>query len=169
MPVDNNDVCLRPNIDVMPNDQPTSQEGDFSEVAEQGFDNNDVHLRPYTDVIPTDNEPLLETKLPIATGSKFSKKTQTLKKKPIKRRSTNNKQIKLSKNKKGKRPPQFWKHGNLVLDEEETGFRGNFDLPRALADLQHPYQFFKYFVDDELISNIATQSLLYSTQQKNLY
>lgn len=52
-----------------------------------------------------------------------------------------------------------------MFDEEQSKFTGNPELSKELAELQHPYQFFKYFFDDELIHKIADQSLLYSTQK----
>lgn len=114
---------------------------------------------------PTDKS---KNKLPEATGSKSSRPSKTA---CLNKSSKNIKPIKkkvncLPKKKtKNKRPPRVWRHESKVFDEEQSKCTGNPELSKELAELQHPYQFFKYFFDDELIHKIADQSSLYSTQK----
>lgn len=95
-----------------------------------------------------------------------TKKRKINSKKPHKQQtSKRNRPTQNKSAKKNERPQQVWTHGNLEYGEAQTNFKGNYDLPKELSDLEHPYQFFRYFFDDELLSKMSAESLLYSTQK----
>ena len=48
---------------------------------------------------------------------------------------------------------------------EPFPFTGHNALPQSILELSTPYQFFKYFFTDEIVSKIADETNLYSTQK----
>lgn len=59
----------------------------------------------------------------------------------------------------------IWKSKNMRLHENELVFRGEKELPDNLKVLNTPYDCFCYFVNEELLQEISTQSNLYAHQK----
>lgn len=57
-----------------------------------------------------------------------------------------------------------WNLRSNTLDTQQFTFKGNACLPHNVAQLDNPYQFFKYFFTDDLLSKIAEETNLYSCQ-----
>lgn len=51
-----------------------------------------------------------------------------------------------------------------MLSEQDTKFQGDVSLAECLKTLEHPYNLFRYFVDDDLVDQIIDQTCLYSIQ-----
>lgn len=62
-------------------------------------------------------------------------------------------------------PKVIWKKQCLQLTEEEMEFTGNTALPEAVSEMDTPYQFFKFFFDDDIIDNIVNETNRYSIQK----
>ena len=66
----------------------------------------------------------------------------------------------------GRRPINCtWKKKNLFLSEEEKKFTGNMNYPEEIENLDTPFQFVKYFLTDELLERIHSETLLYAVQK----
>lgn len=131
------------------------------------IDTNDLVLStvneqlPTNDVLPAINHvPIDESQPEVSNAASNCVNYQSSKKNSRKKITKKN-----AVPRKIKRPPQVWRHENLVLDEQETNFKGNYKLPESLSSLKHPYEFFKYFFNDEMISKVSAESMLYSTQK----
>lgn len=72
---------------------------------------------------------------------------------------------KTSSMKKTKAKDIVWHKKNLQIDEDALSFKGNSDLPTEILQLETPFDFFKYYITDSLIKNIAEQTNLYSVQK----
>lgn len=57
----------------------------------------------------------------------------------------------------------LWKEGKLT--NVPCTFNGTTTLPENLKNLQTPFQFFKYFFDEELMDKIVEESIRYNTQK----
>ncbi|XP_046679337.1 piggyBac transposable element-derived protein 2-like [Homalodisca vitripennis] len=166
LPAINSVVSDNDGINDMPNYSPHNID-DSNVLDDLELQNNPVSVDtndkvseplPTSEVLPaTNNTPteISHTELSTGVGNQQSSRKNT------KQKITKNKQ----KTHKVKRPPQIWKHGNFELDDEQIKFKGSYNLPEALTELKHPYNFFKYFFNDELISKISAETLLYSTQR----
>nr|CAI5855197.1 unnamed protein product [Callosobruchus analis] len=62
--------------------------------------------------------------------------------------------------------PGAWRTGYLIKDSKEIEFTENLDMPKEVADLETPLQFFKFFFTKEIISAITTESNLYCPQKR---
>lgn len=60
-----------------------------------------------------------------------------------------------------------WTQRNVQIDSSDLTFFGNVGLSEDIKSLSSPADFFKYFVSDELLTEIANQSNLYA-HQKNV-
>lgn len=70
---------------------------------------------------------------------------------------------KSSKNKSG--PPKvLWKCKEFQAPKD-IQFLGNTDLPPEIAELQTPTQFFSYFITDEFLESIVSETIKYSVQK----
>lgn len=59
----------------------------------------------------------------------------------------------------------IWKKKGLNMPEDQIKFLGKTDLTENVLHLETPYQFFKYFFDDDLMKRIVEETNLYSTQK----
>ncbi|GBN35184.1 PiggyBac transposable element-derived protein 3 [Araneus ventricosus] len=59
----------------------------------------------------------------------------------------------------------LWKKQSTKFSGEPFLFTGHNALPQSILQLSTPYQFFKYFFTDEIVSKIADETNLYSTQK----
>lgn len=59
----------------------------------------------------------------------------------------------------------IWKNKNLKISEENTMFRGNNSFSDEITALDTPYQFFSFFLNDELLNHISEETHRYSVQK----
>ncbi|KAK9743882.1 hypothetical protein QE152_g8237 [Popillia japonica] len=59
----------------------------------------------------------------------------------------------------------IWRKKNLVLNAQQSEFRGNSVLPSSISELTTPFSFFKYLFEENLFEKIANESNLYSIQK----
>ncbi|GBN05381.1 PiggyBac transposable element-derived protein 1 [Araneus ventricosus] len=59
----------------------------------------------------------------------------------------------------------LWKKQSTKFSGEPFLFTGHNALPQSILQLSTPYQFFKYLFTDEIVSKIADETNLYSTQK----
>lgn len=62
----------------------------------------------------------------------------------------------------------LWKKKYLELNNERLNFQGDLEIPAEILKLETPYQFFKYFITEELLDRIVNETNLYCAQ-KNIY
>lgn len=58
-----------------------------------------------------------------------------------------------------------WKRKSFVVSEDHVAFKGNDELASEMKNLETPYEFFMYFFTDDLLSLIANETTLFSTQK----
>ncbi|KAL3220246.1 hypothetical protein MRX96_030065 [Rhipicephalus microplus] len=59
----------------------------------------------------------------------------------------------------------IWKKANLIRDPQTVQFSGQSKLPEFIAELETPFQYFKFLFPGSLISLIADQSNLFALQK----
>lgn len=59
----------------------------------------------------------------------------------------------------------IWKKANLIRDPQTVQFSGQSELPEFIAELETPFQYFKFLFPGSLISLIADQSNLFALQK----
>lgn len=60
----------------------------------------------------------------------------------------------------------IWKKKGLTLNDEQLHFHGDVQLSDTIMALETPYQFFTYFVTNELLNKITDETNLYAVQSK---
>lgn len=58
-----------------------------------------------------------------------------------------------------------WRGKSMQLHKNEVLFRGDSEIPTELAALETPYDFFMYFLTEDLLKKIADETNLYARQQ----
>jgi hypothetical protein len=58
-----------------------------------------------------------------------------------------------------------WKKKNMEFDEDKIRFLGSSAFPPEIAQLESPYQCFKYFFDDDFMNKIIEETNLYLMQK----
>lgn len=59
----------------------------------------------------------------------------------------------------------LWKQENINLENCDFRFKENTELPEQILELSNPYQFFMYFLTEELLAKITEETNLYSRQK----
>lgn len=59
----------------------------------------------------------------------------------------------------------IWKKQNMVWDEGKTNFLGDQRLSEAITSLETPFNFFSYYLNEQIISKIVDETNLYITQK----
>ncbi|KAF2904980.1 hypothetical protein ILUMI_01195 [Ignelater luminosus] len=72
----------------------------------------------------------------------------------------------LPRRKKQKTNHSIWTETNLVVPDENITFLSSVELPRELKELNSAYQFLKYFLAEETLTDVVYQSPLYSVQKQ---
>lgn len=59
----------------------------------------------------------------------------------------------------------LWSKKNLYINQDALEFKGSSKLLNFILDLDTPYKFFEYFLDDKFLQKVCDQTNLYSTQK----
>lgn len=57
-----------------------------------------------------------------------------------------------------------WESEFYVANADDITFIGSEKLPEEVSNLQAPFQFWSYFVSDEIITHLVEQTNVYATQ-----
>lgn len=59
-----------------------------------------------------------------------------------------------------------WKEESYTANKDDLTFIGSETLPDEISNLQIPFQFWSYLVNDDIITHLVEQTNIYATQSK---
>lgn len=126
----------------------------WGDSEDEFLDNEDDDDRDYVPTVTRIRKNVRENK----------SKKKNLKTKKTKKKSTKNCGSKACKKKKKKTP--LWYPGHAKsFPMKDVDFLGDVNLPDAILGLETPYEFFKYFFNDDVTDIIITESNRYCSQK----